>query len=109
VTVTVETTFPGAVQILLLNTEYTTVPPAWKLLVRVAESETAFPTVMELEESNVDKVGLVLLTVRGSQALVAGPLFASPAYEAWKLKEPAGLGVDAEESGTTLLAPIVTA
>jgi hypothetical protein len=63
VTVTVETTFPGAEQTLLLKSEYVTVPPAWKLPVRLAESETVFPIVMELEESKVIRVGLALPTV----------------------------------------------
>lgn len=62
VTVTIETAVPEALQILPLKTEYVTVPPAWKLPVRVAESETVFPMVMELEESRVDRAGPALLT-----------------------------------------------
>jgi hypothetical protein len=62
VTVTIDAIFPGAAQILLVKTEYVTLPPAWKLPVRVAESETVFPIVMEFEESRVESVGLALLT-----------------------------------------------
>jgi hypothetical protein len=32
----------------------------------------------------------------------------SPLYEAWKLNDPAGVGVVATESGTALPAPMVT-
>ena len=49
-------------------------PPAWKKLDRVAESVTVVPTTGVVDDSVVARVGLVLLTVRGSQALVAALL-----------------------------------
>jgi hypothetical protein len=78
VTVTIETIFPGAVQILLVKTEYVTVRPAWKLPVRVAESETLFPIDMEFEESNVNSVGLALVTFTLAQVPVKALLSVSP-------------------------------
>jgi len=48
-------------------------PPA-----KVAVSLTDPPTVIVLADSVVDKVGLALFTVKGSQMLLAPPLFASP-------------------------------
>jgi hypothetical protein len=51
--------------------------------------------------------GCALLTVKGSQVLIAGLLFASPAYDAWKLYEPGGEGVTGLESGTILPGPTV--
>jgi hypothetical protein len=108
VTATVETIFPGTVQILLLNTEYATVPPAWKLPLRVAESETALPIVIDVEESKVVKVGLVLLTVRGSHALLVLTLLVSPLYVALNAKDPADAGVTEAEGGTELPEPTVT-
>jgi hypothetical protein len=71
-------TFPGARQTPFGKTLYVTVPPAWKKLARVEESLTDPPTVVVVEERRVVIVGLALLTVRGSQALVAPLLFASP-------------------------------
>jgi hypothetical protein len=61
-----------------VKTEYVTVPVAWKLPVRVAESETVFPIVIDVDDSRVSSVGLVLLTVNGSQGLVKGALLVSP-------------------------------
>jgi hypothetical protein len=55
-----------------------TVPPAWKLFVRVAESVTELPTVIGFCEKTVEIAGFALFTVRGAQALVTGLLFASP-------------------------------
>jgi hypothetical protein len=78
VTVTIEAIFPGAVQTLLVKTEYVTLPLAWKPPVRVAESETLFPIDMELEERRVDSVGLALLTVRLAHVPVNGLLLVSP-------------------------------
>jgi hypothetical protein len=78
VTVTIEAIFPGAVQTLLVKTEYVALPLAWKPPVRVAESETLFPTDMELEESRVDSVGLALLTVRLAHVPVNALSFISP-------------------------------
>ena len=57
---------------------YVTVPPAWKLFVRVAESVTELPTIITFCERAVVIVGLALFTVRDSQGLVARLLFASP-------------------------------
>ena len=53
-------------------------PLGLKLPVSVAESVTEPPGFVEAEESEVVIVGLVLETVKGSQADVAGLLFASP-------------------------------
>jgi hypothetical protein len=64
---------------------YVTVPPAWKLLVRVAESVTELPTLIAVCERAVATVGLALFTVRGSQGLVARLLLASPLYTAFQL------------------------
>jgi len=64
---------------------YVTVPPAWKLLVRVAEAVTELPTCITFCERTVAIVGLVLFTVRGSQGLVARLLLASPPYTAFQL------------------------
>jgi len=49
--------------------------------------------------------GCALFTVRSSQVLIAGLLFASPAYDAWKLYEPGVGGVIGLESGTLLPGP----
>jgi len=57
---------------------YATVPPGWKELVIVAESTTDPPTLIGLDRREVKIVGLALLTVSGSQPLVAPALFASP-------------------------------
>ena len=57
---------------------YVTVPLAWNPPVSVAESVTDPPTVMGFVDSVVDIVGLAWLTARGSHALDAGLLFASP-------------------------------
>lgn len=42
---------------------YVTVPPAWKLPVKVAASVTDWPTVTVFLERVVDSVGAVLVTV----------------------------------------------
>jgi hypothetical protein len=72
------TTVPDPLQVEPEKKLYVTVPPAWKLLVRVAEAVTEPPTCITFGERTVAIVGLALLTVRGAQALVAGLLFASP-------------------------------
>jgi len=82
-----------------------TVPPAWKKLDIVEESVTDVPTVIVVADRVVVMVGLALLTVKGSQALVAALLLASPEYTALKLNDPAGEGVTGAEFGTT---PFVT-
>jgi hypothetical protein len=76
------------------------VPLAWKLLMRVAESDTEPPTVMVVADSVLDRVGLALLTVRGSQGLVAALLTESPLYVSLKLKGPKLLNATDAESGT---------
>ena len=53
-------------------------PVAWNPLVRVDESLAVVPTVMLVDETVVVMVGVALLTVSGSQRLVAGLLLASP-------------------------------
>ena len=55
-----------------------TVPPAWKLFVRVAEAVTELPTCIMFCERTIAIEGFALFTVRGAQALVAGLLFVSP-------------------------------
>jgi hypothetical protein len=57
---------------------YVTVPPAWKLLVRVAEAVTELPTCITFCERTMAIEGLALFTVRGAQELVTGLLLASP-------------------------------
>ena len=57
---------------------YETVPPDWKVLVRVAESETEPPTVTLAGDRLVVIIGLALLTTRDLHTLVIGLLFASP-------------------------------
>jgi hypothetical protein len=57
---------------------YVTVPPTWNPPVIVAESNTEPPTMIGFADKVVVIEGLVLLTVNGSQALVAGLLLASP-------------------------------
>lgn len=78
------------------------------LPVTVAVNVTDWPNTDGFAEEATVVVVVAGVTVRGSQALVVGPLLASPLYEAWKLKEVAEAGVVAEESGTALAAPIVT-
>jgi len=75
---TVDATLKGAPHAPFAYTLYWTVPPAWKKLVRLDESVTAVPTTGVVEETLVVIVGLALLTVRGSQALVAPLLLVSP-------------------------------
>jgi hypothetical protein len=48
-----------------------------------AESEAEPPTAIELAESVVATVGLILFTVKGSQAPDAALLLVSPLYDAW--------------------------
>jgi hypothetical protein len=70
-----------------------TIPPAWKLDDKVAASVMELPTGIELADSVVVMVGLAILTVKGSQTLVAAPLFASPLYAAFQLAVRAELNV----------------
>jgi len=77
-TVTTEAIVKGAVQDPFGYTSYWTVPPAWKKLLRVAESVTEVPTTGVVVERVVAIVGLALLTVRGSQGDVAGLFPVSP-------------------------------
>ena len=71
-------------QAVLLKIVYVTVPPAWNPVLMVAVSWTEVPTLTEVTTVPVESLmtvaidGLALLTVRGSQLLVAGLLFASP-------------------------------
>jgi len=80
----VPTTVPEVVQAVSLKMVYVTVPPAWNPLDIVAVSWTEVPTAMEVTAAPVESlmtvpiVGLALLTVRGSQLLVAALLLASP-------------------------------
>jgi len=92
---------------LLLKPEYANVPVAWKLPVRVEESETAFPRVTDEEESKVASVGLALFTVRDSHGLVAPLLLASPEYTAFQLYDPGELNVCDMEFGTNPLATVI--
>src|SRR2546425_12994582 len=80
VTVTTDTTVPGAVQSPFVKRLYVTVPPAVAVVpVRVAESDTEPPTVMLVAERVVAIVTPpTWLTCRGSHGLVAPLLFASP-------------------------------
>jgi len=54
------------------------VPPTLNPPVRVEESVTEPPAAIAVAERVVAMLGLALVTVRGSQALVAGALLASP-------------------------------
>ena len=58
-------------------------PLAWKLDDSVAESVTLCPTVIVVWDNVVAIEGVVLMTVRGSQALVAALLLLLPEYDAW--------------------------
>ncbi len=78
VTATVDTMTPGEVQAASENTKYVTEPLAWKLLVRVAESETLVPTGGAPLDRLVVSVGVVFLTIKGSQGDVDPLLFGSP-------------------------------
>jgi len=78
VTATVDTATPGFVHPRLAYRLYVTVPPALKLLVRVAESDTPVPTMGAVEAKVVEIVGLALLTVKGSQGLITPLLLESP-------------------------------
>ena len=71
------------------------------MLVSVDESVTDWLTWIDVEDRVVAIDGLVLLTVRGSQPLVAPLLFASPLYTASKLSEAVELNVTALEFGIT--------
>lgn len=72
----------------------------------VAWSVTEDPTVIAVcGVVEVAMIGLVLLTVRGSQALVAPLLLASPEYTALKLKVPVLLKTTDLED---VAAPFVT-
>jgi hypothetical protein len=79
VTVTGEpTTVPVPLHVEPTKKLYVTVPPAWKLPVRVAEAVTEPPACIAFGERTVAIEGLALLTVKGSQRLVAPLLFESP-------------------------------
>jgi hypothetical protein len=67
----------------------------------VAESEAEPPTAIELAESVVATVGLILFTAKGSQTPDAALLFVSPLYNPWNEYGPAVGGVVGAESGTT--------
>ncbi len=94
------------------NSVYVTVDPTapgLKPADRVAVSVTDDPTVMVAEGViTVAMEGLALLTVRGSQLLVAALLLASPLNVAENPYEPAGVGVNAAEFGTLPAVVIVT-
>ena len=68
-----------------MKTKYVTVPVASKPELRVAESTPVIPTTILEEDRAVARVGLALLTVRGSQGEAAPLLFESPLYTAFQL------------------------
>src|SRR2546426_29702 len=105
VTGTVETTTPETVHPASENKVYVTVPPAFAPFDRVEESWTRVPIGTLLPETVVVMLGAAWFTVRGSQRLVAPPLFASPLYMALQLNEPAELKAFAADPG---IAPFVT-
>jgi hypothetical protein len=105
VTVTVETGVPKPLHAELVYVVYVTVPPALNPLDMVAESCKPVPTGTLLLDNVVAMLGVTWFTVRGSQRLVAAPLFASPLYAAFQLNEPAELKLFDAEPGT---APFVT-
>jgi hypothetical protein len=78
VTVTVETSTPETVHPASENRVYVTVPPTLNPFNRVEESWTRVPTGPLLLETVVVMLGVAWFTVRGSQRLVAIPLFGSP-------------------------------
>jgi hypothetical protein len=84
------------------------VPPAWKKVAKLEESVTDVPTVIVVADKEVVIVGLALLTVRGSQALGTGLLFASPPYTASQLDCPADDVVNGAEFGTVLPLPMTS-
>jgi hypothetical protein len=92
---------------------YETVPPAWKALVRVAESEAEPPTGMLGDDRLVVITGVALLTTRDLHALVIRMLFASPLYVACQLKVPVELKTTEngpavpDANATILLATVV--
>src|SRR2546427_3686841 len=92
VTVTLEIDEGDPEHIPLEKRLYVTVPPALLVApVNTAESNTEPPTVIVAADKEVAIATPFGLTVRGSQALVAMLLFASPLYAAFQLNGPAVL------------------
>jgi len=76
VTVTVEEATGAPLQTPLLKRLYLTVPPAVGVaVVKIAESETVFPTTTVLAEGVVESEGLSFLTVTGPSQELIDPAF----------------------------------